>query len=601
MIALDFETEGIAGNVVTNPPVPVGLAAKVDGEKPVYFAWGHPEGNNSTKQEAANFLHKAWDKDLLFHNAGFDVSVAMKHFNLRMPSPQKIYDTQYSIFLTEPYARSMSLKPSAERILGLPPEEQDKVREWVMTHVQEARVKPSTWGAYICRAPGDLVAEYAKGDVDRTYGIHQKLFPVIQSMEMEQAYRREQRLFPILQESSARGIRVDIQKLYEDYAKAEKLMASVDDWFYRRLGCEFDIDKDAELADALERAGLVKEWILTATGRRSIARKNLVQVVEDKDLLVKLNYRSALGTAMNTFMLPWIEFAAEDGRVHTSWNQVRGDKSNRDMAGARTGRLSSMEPNFTNVMTESLWQPAGWPSLPYMRQYLLPEEDHVWLKRDWSAQEMRWAAEFSEGSLLEAFKANPETDPHNFVKERILEMMGKDLPRKHVKETGFQILYGGGARAISEKLQVSYEEGAGLKKTYFGAMPELKELSDTCNNTGKRGGFIRTWGGRVYYPEPPAVVNGRMQDFSYKLINYLMQGSSADQIKESTIQWNEVRHPEAQLQALVHDEVNISVPKDIWEKEMDKLRACMNNKIAEVPFLSEGFKGPNWHDLEEVK
>jgi DNA polymerase I-like protein with 3'-5' exonuclease and polymerase domains len=345
---------------------------------------------------------------------------------------------------------------------------------------------------------------------------------------------------------------------------------------------------------------MITEWITTPTGRRSLKRANLMKVIKDPDLLVKLSYRSALTTAMNTFMIPWMEFAAEDGRLHTTWNQVRSDKATRDMAGARTGRLSSMEPNFTNVMTEQLWQPEGWPSLPYMRQYLLPEEGHVWLKRDWSAQEMRWAAEFSDGSLLQAFIQDPATDPHNFVKNKIHEMMGKDLPRKHVKETGFQILYGGGATAISGKLNVPYEEGQSLKKTYFAAMPELEDLSKDCNNRGKRGGYIRTWGGRVYYPEPPAFIDGRYCDFSYKLINYLMQGSAADQIKETTCNWEEVRGKDTQLQALVHDEMNISAPEEEAEVEMAKLKKCMNAPIADVPFLSEGFRGPNWHDLTEM-
>jgi len=604
MITVDYETHAIVGNPIVNPPTPVGVSIKYDDEPSRYYAWGHPSGNNCTEVEAVKALKKCWasSHELLFHNASFDLSIAAKFHGFKFRDPLRIYDTQFSIFLTDPYAASMALKPSAERILGLAPDEQDELKHWILSHVTGATEK--NFGAYIALAPGDLVGCYACGDTDRTKALHDYLHKQILDNGMLEAYRREQHLMPILIESSRKGIRVDVERLGPDYEKYTDLAAKVDRWFFRRLGREFDMDKDAELADAMEALGMVKpeEWIKTPTGKRSVARKNLLQVIQDQEFLTKLNYRSALNTALGTFMGPWLEYARADGRVHTQWNQVRGDKSTRDLAGARTGRLSSMEPNFTNVMTESQWQPDGWPALPYMREYLLPEEGHVWLKRDFKAQEMRIAAHFAEGQLHDAFNKDPTTDPHDFVRQVVADLTGNDLPRKHIKETGFQILYGGGAQAITDKLRLATkEEGARLKQIYFGAMPEFKELAQDTQRRGRQGGFIRTWGGRIYYKEPDREIKGRMVDFSYKLLNYLIQGSAADQTKQSTIDWYKEKAPDTSMLALVHDEINISAPAEDYEVEMAVLRQHMNAPRFDVPFLSDGFVGPNWHDLEEME
>jgi DNA polymerase I-like protein with 3'-5' exonuclease and polymerase domains len=296
-------------------------------------------------------------------------------------------------------------------------------------------------------------------------------------------------------------------------------------------------------------------------------------------------------------MGPWLEFSERDGRLHTEWNQVRGDKSSGNLAGARTGRMSAIKPNLMNVSTEFEYQPTNWPLLPMMRSYLLPEEGHAWLKRDFSSQEFRWAAHFEEGSLYRAYNENADLDVHAFVGGQIKEYVGLDLPRKPVKITGFQILYGGGKNAIAGQLGCSLDEAATLKAAYFKAMPDIETLIRATGNLGRRGDAIRTWGGRIYYTEPSIVKDGKRMDFSYKLINYLMQGSAADQTKESIIEWHENKVDGDVLMAAVHDEINISAPKGQTELSMARLKNAMNKDRADVPMRSEGYGGPNWQDI----
>lgn len=615
MITIDFETKGIDGNPIWNPPEPVGVSIKLGAEPSRYWAFGHPTGNNCTRQEATAALLSALDKagpgtpGWLAHNAPFETSVLREHFGYVAPEPLLVNDTQYLLFLTDPYAFSFSLKPSAERVLGLPPSEQEEVRDWLLAHqpmksqgitIGTSKDETDTkhfWARYICLAPGDLVGRYAEGDTDRTYLLYEKLMPQVIELGMLEAYQREQKLMPILAESSLRGVRINEEKLDADIKIYRAAQTISDQYIFSRLG-DFDINKDAELAAALDRAGQITEWVLTPTGRRSVARKNLVGRVKDPLILHHLAYRGVLETCLGTFAEQWLAQARrEGGRVHPQWNQVRGDRgTDGDISGTRTGRMSCRGPNLQNPPNdfESLVIPAGQPPMMQMREYLLPEEGHVWVKRDFSAQEMRVLAHFAEGKLFEAFRANPRTDPHEAVQKMIRELTGIELPRKHVKTTGFGIMYGRGVAATSAALGISDDEGDLVRRSYYAALPEVKELSTSTRQRGRAGGFIRTWGGRIYYREP-----NPDRDLSYKLLNYLIQGSSADQTKQSAIDWEHLRRPEEKLLCLVHDEANISVPIGSEKEAHYRLSTAMDAPRFDVPFASEGYTGPNWAHLEK--
>ncbi len=599
---IDFETEGIVGNPICNPPVPVGVSIKLPGEKSRYLAWGHPTKNNSTKAEGYERLAAIISRGpFLAHNAQFEVAVLREYFNWIPSNTLDVYDSMFDLFLTEPYAATFSLKPSSERILGLPPDEQDELRDWILANVSGTTTKkdsPMFWAGFICKAPGDIVGVYAEGDTDRSWGLHQKLYPLVIERGLEQAYRREQLLAPILSESSQRGVRLDSERLERDlhniYVPAQ---ARAREYVFSRLG-EFDMAKDAELAAALDRADMMTGWTLTPTGRRSVARRNLAPHIKDPLLLQYLAYHGILETCIGTFGWPWLGLAKSDGRVHPQWNQVRGDQgTGGDMSGTRTGRMSCRAPNLQNPPNnfEDIVVPGDLPPLIHLRSYLLPEEGHVWLKRDFSAQEMRIMAHFAEGKLFDAFHKDPHTDPHVAVSEIIKEHAGISLSRKFVKITGFGIMYGRGIPNLSTALGVDVDTGRRTRDAYYAALPEIRGLSNATRNRGNDGLAIKTWGGRLYWREPHPDRN-----LSYKLLNYLIQGSAADQTKQALIDHDEAKC-DALLLAAVHDEINISAPKESARRDMEILQQAMDAPRFDVPFASEGFFGPNWADMEIYK
>jgi DNA polymerase I-like protein with 3'-5' exonuclease and polymerase domains len=592
VITLDFETEGIEGNPLVSPPKPVGLAVYYEDANPLYITdWHHMKTIWLESLDS--------DSDLLFHNAPFDLAVGLHWFGGEPPHWERVHDTIFILFQVDPYSRTLSLKPSADLYLDLPPQEETELHTWILNNVPEAT--PKTAGAYICRAPGEMVAPYAKGDVLRTRLLYDKFVGDIS----REAYDRERRLAPRLREATVRGVPLDVGRLELDYENCSQSLTRCDELIFERLGGEFNLNSGQQLADKMDKAGLVDQWIMTAPsktypeGQRSTSKDNLIKVCKDKDLVNLLSYRSVMNTCVNTFMGPWLEFSREDGRVHPEWNQVANDEGNTHK-GARTGRLSSSKPNFQNPPNPfGVSTPDGLHPVPVMRSYILPEEGHVWVKRDFSSQELRILGHYEDGPLMVAYREDPFLDPHNMARDLIHRMTGQLHERSHVKMTSFGIIYGMGAPGLAQSLSIQLDEAKALRSAYFKAMPAAANLAASTRHRGQSGQGVRTWGGRLYLSEPAKVIRGKMRSFEYKLLNYLIQGSAGDQTKQVICDWcDQVEGSDCYLMSSIHDEINISVPEEDWRYEMERLKLCMDQDLFDVPMRSEGFYGPNWGDLK---
>lgn len=606
LITVDYETFGIVGNPVVNPPQAVGVAVWIPGRSPQYLAWGHPTENNCSYGDARQYLYniEQGGSPRLFHNAPFDLTVQKKWMSLPHDflnqGWKSIHDTMYLLFLADPYAPTYSLKPSADRYLGMAPTEQDELKQWICTNVNGAT--PSNFGAYIALAPGDLVGRYAIGDVVRTRGLFDLLHARIVEQGMEAAYDRERELMPTLIHGTQQGILLDRWKLEHHEKVYTEALDRATDRLVISLGCtRNDLENDSLFADALERCGAVTEWVLTPkSGKRSMSKENLK--VSDPTIRTLMTYKGALETCLQTFMRPWLEKSSSDGRLHPNWNQVKQAKDDRKSKGAKTGRLSSDDPNFQNVpviFADKFGVPLAYPDglvpLPMLREYCLPDEGYLWLKRDYSSQELRILAHFEDGTLAEAYRANPDLDPHIMAMGLIEGLTALVYSRGEVKITGFSIIYGSGYQGLADQLGQPLDVARQIKPAYLKAMPGVNELLRDVKRRGERGDSIRTWGGRIYFAEigPPP----ELKNFAYRLLNYLIQGSAADQTKEAINQWHRIRNWRSQFLATVHDEINIQAPISEWRMHMEDLRLAMEEDNLDVPIRSEGFVGKDWQNI----
>ena len=645
---IDFETHGIEGRP-DYPPKPVGVSIKKWGKKPKYYAFDHVvphhkpalakahRWNDSTREEAVAALNEAYANPdgVLFQNGKFDLDVAEVHLGLKPPPWYQAHETVFLLFLDDPNAKTVGLKSAAAKYLGMPPDEQDALADWLVANqpVEGIRITRATgktakypFGRYIAHAPGDVVGPYANGDVVRTERLFEHLYPRIVEAGMLAAYDRERRMVPVLLRMERDGIRVDEDRLASDVATYSSVIDRLEAWVRKRVGvADLNIDAGADLVAALINAGLAdpaRMGVTKKTGRTKSDKDAIRAGVVDPQLSAVLNYLARCKTCVRTFMEPWLATAQKTGGlIFTNWNQVFGDRG-----GTRTGRFSST-PNFQNIPKEfepifasdethlPKAQRAGLPKapfalppLPMCRGYIIPyEKGHVLVGRDFSQQEPRILAHFDGAELMESYQRNPWKDYHDDAKAELEARFGRTYQRKPVKNINLGIIYGQGAGSLAVKNGSTVDETKALIRAIRSIYPGLEDMEKEMKRRYRAGEPITTWGGRVYYGEPPIIFEGRVITFDYKMINTLVQGSAADATKEAMLSfatqigyaevaadWTARRvvdlatHYGWRMLLQVHDEIVLSVPAKHAEAAQEMLRASMEGLDFDVPMLSEG-------------
>jgi DNA polymerase-1 len=592
--AFDFESEGIEDRP-KYPPKPVGLAIYIDGQEPTYYAFGHTIGNNCTEATAKRKLQELFDDfdyEFIAHNAPFDCAIIAEQWGISVPW-DRIHDTMILAFLQDPFGE-LALKPLAAQWLQMPPDERDAVKDWLITHSVCRDVKG--WGAFICKAPGTLVGPYAIGDVVRTLQLFKLLHEYVVATGMEGAYKREIALMPHVLKMEQRGLNLDGEALKKDTDYYFQCLDDLDTAICEILGTEVDVDSNAQLADAIEAAGMSKGFATTPTGQRSTAKESLINAINNPTLLGHLLVRGSVATCLRTFMTNWLEQYKKHGRLFVKWNLVR----NYSDTGARTGRISC-SPNLQNIPV--LWEglraqldKIGYAlpfPLPQVRKYIIPDEGKVFIDRDYSAQELRLLTHFAPGKLLKELEVDPVADIHQIA----AKIAG--ITRKEAKTLGFAVLYGAGVGKIAESLHMTVVEATRVKEQYLKALPEIRELTKRVQDAGKNRSFITTLGGRNYYAQKPAVVKGVWKSFEYKLTNYLIQGSAADMTKEAMLAYC-LKTSYGELVLTIHDELVIQVDKVHLETEQCMLEQAMNSSFQSTLLFKVISTGSTGYDLSSV-
>lgn len=603
--AVDFETEKISQRP-DYPPKPVGVAIRWPNKQKEYLAWGHPEGNNCDIGTGRAKIKDAFKADrTLMHHAAFDLDVAACHMNLK---PQgRIDDTLFLGFLKDPYTPDLGLKPLAERDLGMPPEEQNKLKDWIMENVKhEGRKMPEgKWGEYICKAPASIVGPYAIGDVDRTVRLFKKYYPEIERRGMLPAYERELAVMPISMEMEHSGIRVDRKRLIKCQEVFEQMDKDVLRKICKRLRMDprkmkseenkkgFNLNSSVQLGKALIAADKLDAIVKTPSGQPSTKIEVLRKTCNDQVLIKLLGVHSVASKYLESFIRPWLaQSAIAGGRILPKFNQTRG--YDEGFGGARTGRFSSSEPNLQNVganveesknrelllfMQKMLWEEYNYRFIG-LRDYIIPDEGMIIIPVDYDQQELRILAHFEKGVLMREYLKNPKLDVHDFVRLMIKDLIGIDFPRKFIKITVFGIIYGMGVDKLAGSLEVDKATARKIKDGVLAVVPGIQRIMNHLKRLANHDMPMRTWGGREYYCEEPRFVKkrGRVCEFSYKLFNWKVQGSAADVTKQGMINVHE-QVPQTRIAVQVHDELVVMAPDKSYGPKIARAMCDMKFRI----------------------
>ncbi len=176
-----------------------------------------------------------------------------------------------------------------------------------------------------------------------------------------------------------------------------------------------------------------------------------------------------------------LQEVAEDGRIHATFNQTV----------ARTGRLSSDQPNLHNIPVRS-------DEGRVFRTAFVPSEGMSLLVADYNQIELRCIAHLAaDPGLIEAFTSGQ--DIHNATAARVFSVEPGDVTleqRSKAKMVSYGLAYGMEAYGLGQRLGIATDEAAVILDAYFVAFPNVKAYMDATVQEARKNGYTETLFGR---------------------------------------------------------------------------------------------------------
>lgn len=380
----------------------------------------------------------------------------------------------------------------------------------------------------------EVFALYAATDSYMTYKLYEYQKEEFEKKDNENLYNLfkniEMPIVTVAAEMELTGVCIDLEyskRLSEKYHKKydelqeriivelQKYNKQIEDWrltddanFHptKSTGKGLGKSKSEQLENPINLASPTQLAILLydVLKIKSVSRKSPRGTGED--VLKKINLpicdlileERGLLKLINTYIDKLPECISErDGRLHTHFNQY----------GAATGRFSSSEPNLQNIPSHN----------NEIRMMFTASPGYVMVGSDYGQQEPRLLAHYSNDEhMIDAYKNNKDLYAviaskiyHNNYEDN-LEFnpeTGKIQPdgkkrRTSTKSVLLGIMYGLGAKALSEQIGVTVEEAESIRKSFFKEFPKVEKWTIETRKFAHINGYVEdVWGRRRRLPD----------------------------------------------------------------------------------------------------
>ncbi|MGE0796474.1 MAG: DNA polymerase I, partial [Acidimicrobiia bacterium] len=255
---------------------------------------------------------------------------------------------------------------------------------------------------------------------------------------------------------------------------------------------------------------------------------------------------------------------AADGRIHANFTQTV----------ARTGRLSSDQPNLHNI-------PVRTDEGRLFRRAFVPAPGYELLVADYNQIELRVIAHLADDPGLVGAFTNGE-DIHTTTAARVFgvaEDAVRPDQRAKAKMVSYGLAYGMESYGLAQRLSIPVAEAAEILDAYFVAFPNVKAYMERTVAEARQRGYTETMMGRRRPIPELSSPNFRIRQAGERqAMNAGIQGLAADIFKVALVELDralEERGAASRLILQVHDEVILEVPPDEHDAMADLVRTTM--------------------------
>lgn len=563
--------------------------------------------------------------DKVFHNGTYDLAwLYCRHGILPRGF---LHDTMTRMTYIDEYAE-LSLDACCATMHVQGKNKSETIEAWWESHKDEivpklkaqgvlAKKSDALWkhSAYLFDEFPDFreaMMEYNKQDCRATYNLYFAQEPRLKSVY--DAYMVDVKLTPLIMQMKKQGVLIDRKKLQELTAEIEQDRSEVQATLETMYGVTPEmIASPKQLTKRLNEMG-IHSPILTAKGAESFSAPAFDRL--HHPVISQIQDYKALDALLSKYLQGNMAAAVlSDNRIHCTFKPNK-----REEGGTVTGRFACSSPNLQNIVQRDKMKSKALKEKHYgqrLRGLFIPEQGCMMGAFDYSQIEYLLLAHFAVGEQAEWFRAqaNAGVDFHTVA------MDATGIPERNIVKTfNYGVIYGMGWRKALDSNWSMFEKmaaakGVGLEEfvhavydDYHARLPVIRDTMKYVEGIARMNGYVKTIGGRLQHKPRPQYdpATGKMQDFIYKMLNKLIQGSAADILKFSMLEcYEKGLFDVLTMHLTVHDENVVSIPynKEGTEAAMEMKRTMdmsFHNKLL-VPMKAAAEVGPDWgywnHDI----
>lgn len=561
---------------------------------------------------------------LIGHNIKFDLAGLYKE-GFELGDEQELEDTIIGarLYFPDKYD-SLSLENLTKTLLG---EDDSDWKANLKSYMKSNKIKSYD------QVPIAMLAEYCETDVLKTAKSLYILREHVKETGQNVVYAQEQALLKVLFNMEKEGLYFDRGYCIDRLIKLNSKLASLSKEIYVHAGREFDVNSVKQLNEVFTELGIESKG-KTAKGNPKWGVSELMVVGHPlAGLILELR---GIEKMRSTYFEPILEY--KDDRLHPnfkSWGTITGRMASQNpsvqnlsnksqnlaheeqseevldaikaMLGARQGQYVDMTSASGNI--------AGGGSLASLTSYAKKYEDNddsVAVRRlyvppegyslyciDYSQMEMRVFADYVNDPQLHSLLESKNFDFHSHVATEVWKVV-EDSPlwkfyRNLAKAINFGLIYGIGDNKLSSQIQKTVEEAKEYKTQYFSRFPKALTFIEQVRTTVKRRGWVKNRFGRRYtIPEERA----------YTGVNYLVQGTSADIVKNRMLaidDFNKRNKLQSKMVVQVHDELLFYAHHDEEHTVIPRYKEILEERQIKTYLPVEVSKAiPSWAQKAKI-
>lgn len=593
-LEFDTETDGLCW---WEKDRPIGLSCRRPDGSTFYLPWGHSGGNLDEAAVKRWCERELRGKHLVGAGIKFDVNM-MKSWGIDLEEQGcTVSDVQIYAALLDDSRKKFNLDILSKDFLG----KEKTGRELDKTRMQSYHASE--------------VAEYAKTDVALTGELRVAMMPLLDAEDLQRVRQLEDDVIYPVCHMERNGAPLDMELLERWVKESETVYNATLLALAKEVGRSINPDAASDLEKLFDHLHLPITRL--PSGAPSFTDAILKRI--DHPLVKRARFATKLSDLRSRYLLKYQKAVSSDGILRYAMHQTRYQKDDGREGGVGPGRFSSSELadgvgcNIQQVYKLSKQRKAfGYPpddethddEIHLIRKLMVPREGQ-WLSADLMQVEFRLFSHYAGNqTLLQAYRDDPLMSFH----DKAVEMVRPHYPEviyDEQKNWTFAYLYG--AKTIKQAVMMDFiteEEGQIIRaakdwnspklartvkiaSAFNGAIPEAERLMKKCAKLAEDRGWIKT-------------LRGRRSRFAkdgafHKSMNNLLQGGSADYMKEKLVEIHrERKNTGFLLRISVHDELD----GDARESDtLAKVQAILNRQSwpeLKVPLLWDIGLGRDW-------